>query len=81
MALSLYTAGHIAFLEAMMSIERTQQAGLEPYLIVGIYDDTTVSKCKGIVFSVTNMMERALMLLQSRVIVKHPFICDAVLPL
>ena len=64
-----------------MSIERTQQVGLEPYLIVGIYDDTTVSKCKGIFFPVMNMVERALVLLQSRVSLKHPFICDAVLPL
>ena len=49
-AFDLFIAGHIAFLRAVMYIERTQHAGLEPYLIVGIYDDTTVSKCMGIVF-------------------------------
>ena len=35
-AFDLFTAGHIAFLEVVMSVERTQHAGLEPYLIVGI---------------------------------------------
>ena len=78
-AFDFFTAGHIAFLEAVTSIERTQHEGLEPYLIVGIYDDTTVSTCKGITFPVMNMVERALLLLQSRVSWIHPFICDPVL--
>lgn len=79
-AFDLLPAGHTAFLKAVMSIERTQHASLEPYLIVGIYGDTTVSKCKGINFPIMNMMERALLLLQSRVSLKHLFICDPFLP-
>lgn len=63
----LFTAGHVAFLKAVISIEKKQHTGLEPYLIVDIYDDTTVSKCKGTRFPVMNMTERALLLLQSRV--------------
>ncbi|MCJ1268424.1 hypothetical protein MMC22_008312 [Lobaria immixta] len=47
-AFDLFAAGHTALLKAVMSIERTQDAGLEPYLIVGIHDDKTVSKCKEI---------------------------------
>ena len=48
------------------TIERMQHAGLKPYLIVGIYDDTTISKCKGTSFPLMNMTERALLLLQSQ---------------
>ena len=80
-AFDLFTAGHIAILEAVISIERTYLAGLELYPIAGIYDGTTVSKCKGISFPVMNMVERALMLFQSRLSLKHPFICDPLLPL
>ena len=79
-AFELLTAGQIAFLETVMSIESSQHAGLEPYLIVGIYDDTTVFKCKGIIFPMMNMAERALLILQTRVNLKHPFVCDLVSP-
>lgn len=62
-----------------MSREKLQHSGLEPFLIVGIYDDMTVSKCKGMKLPVMNMVERALLLLQSRVSLKNPFTCDAAL--
>lgn len=71
-AFDLFTAGHASFLEAVLSIEKVEYLSLEPFLIVGIYDDTTVSKYKGIMWPVMNMVERALLLLQSRVSIEEP---------
>ena len=75
-AFDLFTADHIALLEAVMCIERTQHAGVEPYLIVGVHYDTTLPKCKTMSLPVMNSLERASMLLPSRTRLKNPFICS-----
>ena len=78
-AFYLFTAGHISFGEAVLSIEKMQHPDLEPFLIVGIYDDTMVSKYKRVNWPVMNMVERALLLWQSRVSLKNPSTCNAAL--
>ena len=72
-AFDLFTAGHISLLEAVVSVEKMQHSGLEPFLIVGIYDDMIVSKYKGLKWPVMNTVERALLLLQNRVSLKKSF--------
>jgi ethanolamine-phosphate cytidylyltransferase len=66
-AFDLFTAGHVHFLQSIISIEKQRYPNLEPYLLVGIYDDEAVFGSKGMGFPVLNMLERALMLLQVQV--------------
>ena len=66
-AFDMFTAGHVSFLDAVWSMEKSRHLGSGPFLIVGVYDDMTVSGRKGNGWPVMNMVERALLLLQSRV--------------
>lgn len=66
-AFDLFTAGHVAFLEAVTSTETTLHGGSKPYIIVGLYDDRLINSHRGRSLPVMNLAERALLLLQCRV--------------
>ena len=66
-AFDWFTAGHVSFLEAVRSVEKFQHSGLDPFLTVGVYADMNLSRYKGVIWPVMNMVGRAPTLLQCRV--------------